>query len=71
MRAAEGGQEVIECIVVREIGNRHLRAPFIPVAFKKIVHPHRNVKEMPSSNALRVVIVILRSWRRYLGQSGA
>ena len=61
MRAAEGGQEVVQRVVVRQVDKLHLRTPSIPVALEDIVVPNREVEEATVRDAWWVLIVILSS----------
>jgi len=44
MRSGEGGKEVIKGNLVRHVDGRQLETPFVFVATKQIVVPHRNVE---------------------------
>lgn len=64
MRAAERGNEVVQRLVVSQIDHREAQAPFVAVAIEQIVLAHGNVEQVPRSDALRIVVDILRSGRR-------
>src|SRR5438270_14035587 len=65
VRAAEGREKVVQRGPVGQIYRRELQAPFVAVASEKIVVPDGQIKQMARRNARRIVVIILRSWRRY------
>ena len=71
MRAAKGGQEVVERHLVRDVDDRKAQAPLIPVAVEKVVFAEGDVEEVARLYARRILIVIFRSRRRDLEQRRA
>lgn len=65
MRAAERRQKIVKRCLVRQIDGGQLQAPFVFVAVKEIVMAERKIEQVPRRDALRVVVVIFREWRRY------
>ena len=64
MRSAERRQEVIERVLIRNIDKVHLQAPLVTVSTEQIVVTKRQVEQVSWRDALWVVVVILRIWRR-------
>jgi len=71
VRATEGGEEVVERIVVREVDHFHTSAPLETVAMEDVVIAHREIEETSRLDAGWVFIIILRIWCRYLNESRA
>ena len=71
VRAAECGQEIIESILIRQVDYRELSAPFIFIAAKEVVLAERDVEKASRSDALWIVIVVLRVGRRHFYQRGS
>ena len=71
MRAAKGGQKVIERIIVREVDYRDLCTPFVFIAMEDVVMPDGEIEEMTRCNPGRIVIVVFGTGRRYADQGGA
>jgi hypothetical protein len=71
VRAAERGQEIVKRFFVRQIDDRKTETPFARVAVEKIVIADRCVKQISRSDAWRILVVILRSGRRYFDQGRA
>src|SRR5580698_7232153 len=59
MRAAEGGEEIVEHVIVREVHRGELQADFVLVAVQQVVFSDGGVEEMARRDARRVVVVIL------------
>ena len=59
MRAAKGGEEVVERVFVRQINDGQLGAPFVFVAVKDVVMAQSQIEQAPVLNALWIVIIIL------------
>jgi len=59
MRTAEGGEKVIKHVVVCQVDDSDLRAPFVPFTMKQVVMTDGEVEEIPGCNARRIVIVVL------------
>ena len=68
VRAAEGGKEVVERDFVGQIDDCETQAPLVVVPVQEIIVTDAGVEEMARRNALRPVIVILRSRRWDLEQ---
>ena len=68
VRAAKGGQEVVERFLVCQIDDREARAPFVPIAVKQVVVPDRQVEEVARCDARRIVVIVLGAGRRNLYQ---
>jgi hypothetical protein len=68
VRAAEGGQEVIQRVLVGQVNDSNLRAPLIPLTAKQVVIPYREIKQMPWSDARRIFVVVLGVRPGYLQQ---
>ncbi len=68
MRAAEGGQKVIECVVVCEIDQCQLGTPSVPVALKEIVVANSKIEQVAVCDARWILVVIFSSRSRHLSQ---
>lgn len=68
MRAAESGEKVVQRVVIGEVDKLDLRAPSVLVPFEKIVIADREIEKAAMSDAGRILIVVLRSRRWYLGE---
>ena len=66
VRAAEGREEIVNSILVGDVNAREGETPLIAFALEEVIIAHRNVEQMPWSNARRIVVVILGSGGRYL-----
>ena len=66
MRATERGQEVVQRGLVRQVDDCEPQAPLVTVTVEEIVISHACIEQVPRRDARRIVIVILRSWSRYL-----
>ena len=64
MRSAEGGEEVVQHVIVGEVNEVDLSAPLVAIALEEIVGSEGKVEEAARFDALRIVIVILGSGRR-------
>jgi hypothetical protein len=60
VRSAERGQEVVECILVREVDDRYTSAPLVAVPVEQVVISDRKIEEVSFLDARRVRIVVLR-----------
>ena len=58
VRAAEGGEEVVERLFVGQIDGRDLHAPFAAIAVKEVVVADSHIEEIAGLNAGRVMIVV-------------
>lgn len=56
---AKRRQEVIKCVLVRDVNRRQLQAHFVLVPVEQIVVSYRHVEEAPWGDALRIVVVVL------------
>ena len=68
VRSTEGGKKVIERHLVGQVDGREAQAPLTFVAAEKVVVAHREVEQAARLDSLRIVVVILRPWRRYLDE---
>src|SRR5579862_2779843 len=66
MCSAECRQEVIEHVIVCQIDECDLGAPFVPLAMKQVVMTDGEVEEVSGCNARRIVIVVFGVRRRHL-----
>ena len=69
VRPAEGGKEVIQRRLVRQIDRRKAETPLIPFALEQVVIAHREIEETSRGDALGIVVGVLRPRCRYLDQS--
>src|SRR5215472_10710900 len=65
MRPAKRRKEVVQRIVIRKIDCCQLEAHLEPVAVEQIVVSDRCVKQISLCNARWIMVVIVRTWRRY------
>ena len=59
MGSREGGEEVVERVLVRDVRCRQTKANLVLVTVKKIVFSECDVKEVPRLNARRIVVLVL------------
>ena len=59
VRAAEGGEEVVERVFVGEVDAGQTQAPFVFVAIEEIVLTDRGIEEVARRDTRRVLVVIL------------
>ena len=71
VRAAESRKEIVKHVVVRQVDDGQLRAPFVLVAVEQVVMAHGEIEEIPGCDARRVMVVILGVGRRHLYERGA
>src|SRR5271154_6640839 len=64
VRAAEGGEEVIESVLVGDVDACETEAPFVFIAIEEIVLADRGVEEAALLNAWRVLVVVLSTRSR-------
>ena len=69
VRAAEGGQEVIQRVLVGDVDRGQLQADFVLVSAEYIVVSNRQVEKAPRLDSLWVVVVLLGVRRWYLDQT--
>lgn len=60
VRAAEGGEEVVQSVFVGQIDNRELRAPLVSFAVEQVIVAQGEIEQTARLDALRIVIVIFR-----------
>ena len=65
MCAAEGGEEVVQPVLVGDVDGRKLETDSVLVAAENIVVPYRQVEEISRLDALRVMVVLFCSRRWY------
>jgi hypothetical protein len=66
VRAAKRGKEIIEHYFVRQVDDRETQAPLVAISVKQIVVADAGIEEVPRQHALRIVVIIFRTWRRDL-----
>ena len=64
VRAAEGRQEVVKCVLVRQIYSRYVKTPLVSITLEEVVFSDRGVEEIPLLNPGRIMVVIAgtRGW---------
>ena len=65
VRSAERRQEVVQRGLVRQVDDCESQAPLVTVTVEEVVISHAGIEQVPRSDPRRIVIVILRSRRRY------
>ena len=71
MRAAEGRKEVVKHVVVRQVDDGQLRAPFVLIAVEEVIVAHGEIEEIPVCDARRIFVVLFGSWGRHLDERRA
>ena len=71
MRAAEGGQEIVERLLVGDVDGGQLQAPFVFVVMEHVVFAHADVEQVSRGDARGVVVVVFRAWGGESDQRGA
>lgn len=66
VRAAEGGEEVVERVLVGKVDGLEACAPLVFVAVEEIVIANGCVEEIPGSDSCGIVVRVLRVRRRDL-----
>ena len=69
--SAEGGEEVVERVLVGQVDDRELGAPFVFVPVKQVVVSEARSNRLRDLNARRVVVVVLGAWGRDADEGGA
>ena len=64
VRSTEGGEEVIERHLIRDVDHGKAQTPLVTVAAEEVVVPDTDIKQMTRSDPRRIAIVILGSRRR-------
>ena len=59
MRPAEGGEEVIERVIVGQVDDGELSAPLVFLSVKQVVVADGKVEQITRINTLRVFVVVL------------
>ena len=59
VRAAEGGEEVVQRVLVGDVHGRQAQAPLVLVAVEEIVLADRRIEEAALLNARRILVVVL------------
>lgn len=64
VRAAESRKEIVKHVVVRQVDDGQLRAPFVPIAVEEIIVAHGEIEEIPRRDARRIFVVLFgsRGW---------
>lgn len=71
MRPAEGGEVVVEHLLVVNVDEREAQTPLVPVAVEKIVVARGEIEEVAGQVSLRIVVVIFLTRRWYLDEPRA
>src|ERR1019366_1366839 len=58
VRAAEGGEEVIECDLVGQIDRRQTKAPFVAIAAEEIIVSDGKIKKAAWGHGRRILVVV-------------
>jgi hypothetical protein len=58
VRAAEGGEKIVQRHLVRQVNRRQPQAPLVVLTAEEVVVPHAEIKKVSRRNPLRIVIVI-------------
>ena len=58
MCTAEGRQEVVQCIFVRQVDRRKLQTPLVTITLEKVVVTDRQIKKASRCDTRRIVIVV-------------
>ena len=66
MRAAEGGEEVVERVLVGDVDGRQVEIRLVLVRVEDVVLADRDVEQVARRNARRVVVVVLGAGSRNL-----
>ena len=61
MRAAEGGEEVVERVFVGDVYRGKMQAPLVLVAVKEVVFADGRIEEIARRNAGRIGVVVARA----------
>src|SRR5215472_3533621 len=69
--AAEGGQKIVEGVLVGQIDRGKDETDLVALAAQQVVMPNGEIKQVSRLDAGRILVVILSSRRRYLQQAGA
>ena len=56
MRSAEGGQEVIQCVLIRQVHRRQVQVHLVVLFVEDVVLSERGVEEAAGGDARRVVV---------------
>ena len=57
MRAAKGGEEVVQGYLVRQVDSRQPQLPLVALAAEEVVVPDAEIKQVPRRNALGILLV--------------
>src|ERR1035438_1367948 len=69
MRPAERRKKVVERILVGHIDGRQAQTHPVLVALEYVVVPDRYIEQVSRRDARRILVVVLRVWRRHLQQT--
>ena len=70
VRAAEGGEEVVECVFVGDVDGGEAEAPLVAVTLEEVFLTDRGVEEATRVDALWVFVVISSVGSRNADQAG-
>jgi len=62
VRAAEGGQEIVDRRLVGQVNDRESQTPLVAVTAKKVVLADADIKQVAGFDARRVVVRV-KTWR--------
>ena len=65
VRAAEGGEEVVERVLIGQVDGGKRQTPFVLLPVEEIVVAHGHIEQIAGSDARRFVIVIFGPRRGY------
>ena len=68
MGSAEGGEEVVESVLVGQVQYREREVGPVAVAMEQVVPAEREVEHMSRVDARRIPVVVLGAWSRNLDQ---
>lgn len=64
MRAAERGEEVVQCRLVRQVQNVEAELPLHAISGEQVVEADAGIKQMTRRDPRRILVVIFRTVRR-------
>jgi hypothetical protein len=64
--SAEGGKEVVQHVVVRQVDHGQLRTHFVFIAVEQVVVSDGDIEEVARRNSLRIMIIVFFEGGRYL-----
>ena len=64
VRAAEGGQEIVQSSLVGQVDDRKAKTPLVAIIIEQVVVAYRNVEQIARLNTRRVLVIIFSARRR-------